>query len=54
MNKEKFVNIINFIKKQSELQDNFISPLEGLSPQTYCDCFLYSEYESIVVQWFTT
>ena len=32
-------------KKQESKQEKFISVLEELSPGSYCDCFLFSEYQ---------
>jgi len=46
ISKEEFVKTLEFIKSQDLKVDNFISALEALSPNTYCDCFLYSDYES--------
>lgn len=49
ISKEKFVELLNFIKTQNIKQENFIKALEELSPGTYCDCLCYSEYEYMLL-----
>ena len=49
ISKEEFINIFNFIKERREKEENFVKTLEGLSSSTYCDCFLYSEYEAKLI-----
>ena len=50
LSKEQFIKAIEFINAQNEKQESFIAALEALSPGTYCDCLLYSSYESFVVK----
>ena len=50
ISKEQFIKAIEFINAQNEKQESFIAALELLSPGTYCDCLLYSSYESFVVK----
>ena len=50
LTKEKFVKYIEFIKTQCLNQDKFIDALELLSPHTYCDAFIYSSYENILLE----
>lgn len=49
ISKERFVELLNFIRIQNIKQENFIKALEELSPGTYCDCLCYSEYESMLL-----
>ena len=50
MTKELFVETINFIQKEHSKEDIFNQALNELSPDTRCDCFLYSDYEEITVK----
>lgn len=49
LSKELFIKTVNFIIEQREKESNFIKALEGLSPNSYCDCFLYDMYEDTLV-----
>lgn len=49
ISKEKFVEILKFMREQSIKQDKFITVLEELSPNSYCDCFLFSAYENKLI-----
>lgn len=53
LTKEEFVDYLNFIKEQDKLQENFIKALEALSPETYCECFIYSEYSMRLINLLT-
>lgn len=45
ISKEDFICCMNFIKDQDRKQSIFINALETLSPGSYCDCFVFGEYE---------
>ena len=47
--KERFVKLLKFIKAQGKKQEKFVHALEELSPKSYCDCYLYAEYETELV-----
>ena len=49
ISKERFVELLNFVKAQNMKQENFIKALEELSPGTYCDCLFYSDYENMLL-----
>lgn len=49
LSKKEFLELIEFIQKQEEKQEIFLKALDTLSPGTYNDCFIYSEYESKLV-----
>jgi hypothetical protein len=49
LSKEEFIGILNFIRDKRKGEENFIQSLEKLSPHTYCDCFLYDEYETKMI-----
>ena len=46
MTKERFVYLLEFIKKHHELESNLCQALESMSPGNYIDAFVYSEYET--------
>jgi hypothetical protein len=48
--KEEFKEYIRFIVGQNMKQEAFIKALEDLSPDNYCNCFLYSEYEDKFIE----
>lgn len=50
MTRELFTSTINFILDKSSKQEHFIDTLEMLAPGNYCDCFLYAEYEALVIR----
>lgn len=50
ISKEEFIDYINFIKERREKEEKFINALENLSEDTYCDCYLYNEYEDKLVK----
>lgn len=45
ISKSQFIEIIDFIKRKNEQENTLCDVLESLSPGSFCDCFLYSEYE---------
>lgn len=47
---EEFIKRISLIKEYEQKQEQFIKGLEALSPGTYCDCFLYSDYENMIIE----
>lgn len=49
MTKTLFVDLISFIKKQNEKQDKLCQTLEECAPGCYCDAFIYSEYETKII-----
>ena len=49
LSKEEFIKTLDFIKERRDKEDNFIKMLESLSPNTYCDCYLYDSYETTLV-----
>ena len=46
MTKERFVYLLEFIKKHHELENSLCQALESMSPGNYVDAFIYSEYET--------
>ena len=46
MTKERFVYLLNFIKKHHELENSLCQALESMSPGNYVDAFVYIEYET--------
>lgn len=50
ISKEEFIKTMNFIKERNQKQDKFINILEELSKDTYCDCFLYADYEDKMIE----
>lgn len=50
ISRQYFVEIINKIKEQSELQDEICAVLEKMSPGSYVDAFVYSKYEDLVLK----
>lgn len=49
ISKEKFISYIEFIKEKRKHEQLFCETLETLSPDAYCDAFLFSEYESKLI-----
>ena len=49
LSKKEFINTLKFIKDRRNKEERFISALESLSPSTYCDCFIYNEYEEKLI-----
>lgn len=49
ISKEQFKKYLMFIKQQQEKEEKFVEALEELSPGTYCDCYIYDEYETMMV-----
>ena len=49
ISKEEFVRTLNFIKEQDIKENKFIDALETLSPNSYCDCFLFADYASKLI-----
>ena len=47
---EDFIKRISLIKEYEQKQEQFVKGLEALSPGTYCDCFLYSDYENMIIE----
>lgn len=50
MTKEKFVELINFIDMKRQQENEFCGMLERMCPEEYVNAFLYSEYETQVVE----
>ena len=50
ISKKEFVEYMEFIEKKSLQQEKFCKALEELSPETHCDVFLYSDYETKLVR----
>lgn len=50
LSKKQFVETINFIKREREKEREFVRMLEKLSPGSYCDCYLYDEYEQKMIE----
>ncbi|MBP5467700.1 MAG: hypothetical protein J6Z11_00480 [Candidatus Riflebacteria bacterium] len=50
ISKKEFVGYMEFIEKKSLQQEKFCKALEELSPETHCDVFLYSDYETKLVR----
>jgi len=53
LSKQEFVTYMEFIQKKSLQQDKFCKALEELSPETYCDVFLYGDYEDKLLKLIT-
>lgn len=49
ISKEYFVKTLNFLKNNDKLQEKFIGILEEMSPGSYCDCFLFSQFTDKIV-----
>ena len=49
ISKEKFVEYMKFIEEKDAQEKEFIKALEKLSPSTYCDAFIYDEYEDKLI-----
>lgn len=49
ISKERFIKILKFIQDQESKQDKFIEALELLSPGSYVDAFIYSEYAQVLI-----
>ena len=47
--KEMFVKYMEFIERKAAEERQFIKALEKLSPSTYCDAFIYDEYEDKLI-----
>ena len=47
ISKERFIKILKFIQDQESKQNKFIEALELLSPGSYVDAFIYSEYAQV-------
>lgn len=50
ISKEYFVKTLNFLKNKDKLQEKFMSVLEEMSPGSYCDCFIYSEFTDKIIE----
>lgn len=49
LSKEEFIKTLEFIKDTRVKENKFVETLELLSPNTYCDCYLYGEYEDKLI-----
>lgn len=50
LSKESFVKALELLEKKREQEDRFCSILEELAGgHTYCDAFIYSDYEQLVI-----
>ena len=47
---EEFKDVLDFIQSQNKKQEQLCKVLEELSPRCYCDAFIYSEYETKLLQ----
>ena len=50
ISKESFVRAIDTIIKHKGREEKFIAALCELSPETYNDCFLFTDYESELIK----
>ena len=50
ISKERFIEILKFIQDQENKQNKFIEALELLSPGSYVDAFIYSEYTQVLIR----
>ena len=50
MKKETFVKAIELIKEHRKREDTFLAGLDAVSPDTNNDTFIYSAYESFLVE----
>ena len=50
LTREEFIAYFKFIRERSDAQMGFCAALDALSPQTYNDAFVYSDYESKLVE----
>ena len=41
ISKHEFLDYIKFIKEKDKQQDAFKAALEAMSPQCYCDAYIY-------------
>lgn len=49
LSKEKFVATLEHIKEHNVLEHNLCTALEAMSPDSYCCAFVYSKYETLVL-----
>ena len=49
LTKKEFKEYLQFIVDRRKKEDNFVDALNQLSKDTYCDCFLYNEYEDKLI-----
>lgn len=50
ISKHEFLDYIKFIEEKNKQQDAFKDVLEAMSPQCYCDAYIYSDYETKIVR----
>lgn len=50
LKKETFLEAIATIKRHREKEDKFHDGLQAVSPDTYNDTFLYTDYEAEIVE----
>ena len=49
LSKKSFCKLIKFIEEKRDAEHNFNDALEQLDHDFYISCFLYSQYESIII-----
>ena len=49
LSREEFLNLIEFMQQQEAKQETFIKALDVLSPDTYNDCFIFTDYENEII-----
>lgn len=50
LSKEKFVEMMHFIKSEWAKQDQLITAFENMVPGNYCNTYVYLEYEEKFVE----
>ena len=51
LNKELFFKTLSTIEKYHNLTNEFCTVLEKMSPACYCDAFIYTEYEELILKY---
>ena len=49
LSKEEFIKTLEFIKDTRVKENKFVEVLETLSPNNYCNCSLYDEYDDKLI-----
>ena len=50
INKQTFLDMIDFIKEKNSQQEELIKVFEKMCPGLYCDTLIYAEYEGKVIK----
>ena len=50
LNKELFLKTLATMEKYNNLTNEFCAVLEKMSPDCYCDAFIYTDYELLLIE----